>query len=74
MDTLFTPGARHPKLVDRRSVESKKITDVRTLLLAVPLAKPVDMPFGQWRRRVNLIVIVETSVACMIEDRAPLCR
>src|SRR5262245_11567788 len=38
-----------------------RITDVRALLLAVPLAQPTDLPTGRWQRRQNLIAIVETS-------------
>jgi L-alanine-DL-glutamate epimerase-like enolase superfamily enzyme len=37
------------------------ITDIRTILLRVPLDAPTELPYGNWVDRRNLIVVVETS-------------
>jgi D-galactarolactone cycloisomerase len=50
------------RLGNRRLKLDCRITDLRPLLLAVPLERPTDLPTGQWRQRLNLIVIIETSV------------
>lgn len=42
-------------------MDHPKISDVRTILLRVPLDTPQNLPVGQWKDRVNLIVVVETS-------------
>lgn len=40
---------------------NERIRKVETLLLDVPLARPIELPAGVWTTRQNLLVLVETS-------------